>query len=61
MAWTLLKVPSMEAAMDRASMVLPTPGTPSSRRFPSANRQTTAASTASRPPAMTCSTLSTTR
>src|SRR6266498_2795037 len=60
-AWTRLNVPWIDPAMARASMVLPTPGTPSSRRFPSANRQTTAASTASRLPAITRSTLSTTR
>ena len=61
MAWIRVKVPPIETARARASVVFPTPGTPSSKRFPSANRHSVAVSTASSLPAITRRTLSTTR
>ncbi len=44
-AWIRLNSPPIERASARASIVLPTPGTPSSRRLPSASRQMAAVST----------------
>ncbi len=58
-ACTRLNVPPIDRATALASVVLPTPGTPSSRRFPSASRQSTAARTAAAFPAITRSTLPT--
>ena len=59
-ACTRLNVPPIDRATARASIVFPTPGTPSSNRFPSDSRHSTAARTAARLPAITRSTLSTT-
>src|SRR5262249_39873386 len=55
--WMRCSRPSMDAARARASMVLPTPGTSSMSRCPSANRQVRASSTTSRLPRITRSTL----
>ena len=52
-AWMRLNSPPIERASARASVVLPTPGTPSSSRLPSASRQIAAVSTASVLPAIT--------
>ena len=60
-AWIRLKSPPIERASARASIVLPTPGTPSSSRLPSASRQIAAVSTTVGLPAMTRSTFSTRR
>ena len=43
-AWMRLNSPPIERASARANVVLPTPGTPSSKRLPSANRQIAAVS-----------------
>src|SRR3954451_12198653 len=58
---TRVNHPPIDVASARASVVLPTPGTPSSSRLPSANRHRTAVPTASSLPAITRRTLSTTR
>src|SRR6266542_505114 len=60
-ACTLLNEPPMERATALARVVFPTPGTPSSSRLPPASRHITAARTAAVFPAMTRSTLATTR
>ena len=41
-AWIRVNSPPIERAKARANVVLPTPGTPSNNRLPSANRQTAA-------------------
>ena len=56
--WMREKVPPMEAAMERASIVLPTPGTSSTRMCPSAMRAASAISITSLLPTMTVATLS---
>ncbi len=55
--WMRLQVPPIDAAIALASDVLPTPGTSSMRRWPSARRHTSARCTCSRLPWMTRSTL----
>ena len=57
MNWMRCQVPSIERAIALASDVLPTPGTSSMRRWPSASRHTSARRIASRLPWMTRSTL----
>ena len=61
MAWIRVNSPPIETASERASVVFPTPGTPSSRRLPSANTHNAAISTAASFPAITRRTLSTNR
>ena len=61
MNWMRWQVPPIERAIALASDVLPTPGTSSMRRWPSASRQTSARWICSRLPWMTCSTLSSER
>ena len=57
--WMRLNVPSIDRASARASMVLPTPGTPSTRRCCPEKSATVASATSSRLPRMTFSTLAT--
>src|SRR5439155_17385021 len=57
-AWIRVKAPPIDVARARASVVFPTPGTPSSSRLPSANMQVAAVLTASSFPAMTLATFS---
>ncbi len=56
MNWIRRTVQSIERASDLASMVLPTPGTSSSRRWPSASNTVTARRTTSGLPSITRST-----
>ncbi len=57
--WMRRQLPPIDRAMALARDVLPTPGTSSMRRWPWANRHTSASWTASRLPWITCSTWST--
>src|SRR6266540_5175712 len=59
--WMRCQVPAMEAAKARASEVLPTPGTSSTRMCPSASRQVRASATTSGLPRITCSMLACSR
>src|SRR5436309_3070581 len=55
--WMRLKLPSIDRAIDLASIVFPTPGTSSTRRCCAPNSATAAISTAWCLPVMTCSML----